>query len=325
MKRTITLLFLLSITFYAVAQQKNKGQQITKTVPVAETDGGSKAQQSVGDPNKDNVAIYPFTVATGFDYEYAQSVGNAVESGFVRSTRFNVLERSRFGSLKQEERFKEVNTDNIVRVAAKFGAKYVITGHITGASTGMLYSSVDHSFIGYQTSISLSFKIIDVETGLIKVAENINIPGTGGSEALAKGNAIAEIDGITRKLIATNFPQQFKFMSIGTTDIKKKQEVLTSFKFWGGSDNGIKMDDIVEVYFLSYAVNPTTGKKVEEKNKLGIATITAVNSGSTATCEVYKPQKFGKQLLDAVKNSPELVVIEYTGGEKPPSFFDLWR
>ncbi|RZA01343.1 MAG: hypothetical protein EOO68_10475 [Moraxellaceae bacterium] len=275
-----------------------------------------------GDPSKDVVAIYPFTSAQGYDYDYAQSVGNAVEAGFVRSARFNVVERNRFGSIKSEEMFQEVNTSNIVKVAAKLGAKYIITGHITGANTGETYDS-NNKFSGYQTSISVAFKIIEVESSLIRISESLIITGRGGSTATAKGAAYASIDGITRRVIAASFPQRFKFMSAGTVETKKTVTILYTFKFWGGSDNGIKPGDAVEIYLLSYATNPTTGKKVEERTNLGIATITAVNSGSTSTCEVYRPKKFGAQIQEAITKTPDLVVIEYSGGQKPKGFWDL--
>lgn len=331
MKHSLLILTgLLISASLTLAQSKSKktGSSPKAAAPVAQpaavtaTDPAPPAAVA-GVPAKDNVAIYPFTSATGFDYDYAESVGTAVESGFVRSQRFNVVERNRFGVISKEEKFKEANTAEIVRLAAKFGARYIITGHITGAATGELYSSYDHKFEGYQTSISIAFKIIEVETSLIKVSESMNIAGQGGSTALAKGAAYASIDGITRKLIAANFPQRFKFMSIGATEVKKKQQVLTSFKFWGGADNGIKVGDVVEIYSLSYVTNPATHRQVEEKNSLGIATITAVNSGSTSSCEVYKPQKYGAQLLDVVTKTPDLVVVEYTGGSKPRGFFDF--
>ena len=289
--------------------------------PVKEAPIEEKIEPIKGDPTKDNVAIYPFTSAGGYDYEYAQSVGNAVESGFVRSNRFNVVERNRFGAISQEERFKEVNTSSVVKIAAKFGAKYIITGHITGVNTGEVYTS-DNKFSGYQTSISLSFKIIEVETSLIKASESLNIVGKGGSSPLSKGNAYSSIDGITRRIIASYFPQRFKFMSLGLTEVKKKQTVLKTFKVWGGSDNGLKVRDAIEVYLLNHVVNPNTGQKVEEKTIIGYATVIEVNSGSSATCEVYKISKFGGPILDAINKTPDMVVFEYTGGAKPPSWWD---
>lgn len=313
------------------AQTKSKKPSAPPVKPITAAASPADPQPPVvpavkpvsAEPGKDNVAIYPFTCATGFDYDYAESVGTAIEAGFVRSVRFNVVERNRFGSINKEERFKEANTADLVRIAAKFGAKYIITGHITGANTGELYSSYDHKFQGYQTSISVAFKIIEVETSLIKVSESMSIVGQGGSTSLAKGNAYASIDIITRKLIAANFPQRFKFMSVLATDVRKKHDVLVSFKFWGGADNGVKVGDVVEIYNLSYVTNPATHQQVEEKNSVGMATITAVNSGSTASCEVYKPQKYGAQLLELAAKTPELMIIEYTGGSKPRGFFDF--
>jgi curli biogenesis system outer membrane secretion channel CsgG len=308
----------------AQAPQKTAAEnQAVQAVPPQQPPLKEEIKPVAGDPTKDNVAIYPFTSAAGYDYTYAESMGNAVESGFVRSARFNVVERNRFGSISSEERFKEVNTDNVVKIAAKMGAKYIVTGYVTGANTSALYSTYDHSLTGYQTTISLAFKIIEVETGLIKISEPFNIIGQGASTALAKGNAYASVDIYTRRIIAATFPQRFKFMAVGATEVKKKQPVLTTFKVWAGSDNGLKIGDWVEVYTINYIVNPNTQKRVEEKNNIGFATITAINSGSTSTYEVYKPQKYGAQMLDAVTKTPDLVVIEYTGGVKPKGFFDF--
>jgi len=311
-------MLVISTGHQCLAQAKSKKtslQVVPKTIPPP-----PEPSKILGDPSKDNIAIYPFTSATGFDYGYAESVGNAVEAGFVRSSRFNVVERNRFGAIKAEERFKEVNTDNIVKIAAKLGAKYIITGHITGASTAEYYSS-DHKYLGYQTTINVAFKIIEVESSLIKASESINIVGQAATSPISKGNAYASLDGITRTLIANYFPQQFKFMSIGTTEVKKKVPVLTTFKFWGGSDNGIKVGDVVQLYYLTYVVNPATNKKIAEKNSIGFATINAINSGSTSTCEVYKPQKYGEQLLNLFTNTPDLVLIEYSGHDRPRNIF----
>ena len=309
---------------FAFGQIKSKKIAASKTQSAASSSPAAVADAApakVGDPGKENVAIYPFTSASGYDYEYANGVGNSVEAGFFRSARFNVVERNRFGSISREEQFKEVNTSDVVKVAAKLGAKYIITGHITGANTSEVYTS-EHKFDGYLTTINVAFKIIEVESSLIKATEAMNISGRGGSIATAKGNAFASIDGVTRRLIAANFPQTFKFMAVGSTQEKKKQQVLSTFKFWGGSDNGIKVGDVVQVNYMTYVVNPNTNKKIEEKNNIGIATVISVNSGGTSTCEVYKSQKYGAYMLEVVSKSPELIQIEYSGDVKPRGFFD---
>ncbi len=330
MKRFITLTLLLTVWIsYSVAQSKTKPAAKAKTdikkntSPEVKEEAKDevKDEKVIAEPGKEVIAIYPFTTARGYDYEYAQSVGNAVEAGFVKSNRFTVVERTRFGSIKSEEQFQEVNTSLIVKAASKFGAKYIVSGHITGASTGKLYDN-QGKFDGYQTSISVAFKIIDVETSQIKVTENLNLSGRGGSEANSVGFAYSSIDGVTRRVIGYYFPQRFPFMSIVSKDVKKDEERLTAFKIWGGSDQGLKAGDMVEIYQITETVNPVTKKTVQEKQLIGFAEISQINSGTTATCSVYKYRKYGKALLDLISKTPETVAIEYTGGQRPKSFWD---
>jgi len=340
MKKNLLLIFFLTC-FYSIlfCQTKTKPKSTTSKptksksisskiskkpnsfVEVAKIEVEEEITPVIAEPGKEIVAIYPFTTSRGYDYEYAQSVGNAVEAGFVKSSRFTVVERTRFGSIKTEERFQEVNTSSIVKVASKFGAKYIVSGHITGANTGELHDS-QGKFTGYQTSISVAFKIIDVETSQIKVTENLNLAGSGGSTASSVGSAYSSIDGVTRRVIASYFPQRFPFMAIVAKETKKKEEQLTAFKIWGGSDHGLKAGDMVEIYVVTEVMNPATKKKISEKQLVGAAEISQINSGTTATCTVFKPRKYGKALLDLVSGTPEIIAIEYTGGQRPKSFWD---
>lgn len=308
----------------AVVPKKNTVAETTSqpVAPVVNTVAKEEPKAISGDPGKDNVAIYPFTSAAGYDYDYAESIGNAVESGFVKSNRFNVVERNRFGQIRQEERFKEANTENIVKLAAKFGAKYIISGHVTGANTSMVYNT-DHSFSGYQTSINLTFKIIEVETGLIKATETFSPIGSGGSAPVSKGSAYGIIQDFTRKLIALNFPQRFKFMAVASTDTKKNQQILKTVKLWAGSDDGIQLNDLLAIYTVTYVTNPNTGKKVEEKTNIGWATLIAINSGSSSTWEIYRYSKYGAEIMEAVTKNPDGLLFEYSGAVKPKGLFGL--
>ncbi len=208
MRTFFILIACLICTLFVQAQTKTKvttaksPATVTKTTAqpnVSETPPEDNNQPVIAEPGKDIVAIYPFTTARGYDYDYAQSVGNAIEAGFVKSNRFTVVERSRFGSIKTEERFEEVNTLQVVKIASKLGAKFIVTGHITGVSTGETHD-YQGKFTGYQTSISVAFKIIDVETSQIKVTESLNLSGRGRSTASSIGDAYASIDAVTRRI-----------------------------------------------------------------------------------------------------------------------------
>lgn len=267
-------------------------------------------------PGKNVLAIYHFTTSASYAYDFALSAGNAVEAGFVRSGRFTVVERNRFGILKDEDKFKEANTAEIVQKANRLGAKTLVTGHIVGVSEGdakVGYFPGSEYVPGKKISqISLAFKIIDVESGEIKKSEIILGKGEGKTNAEAIQKAYEAIDALARAKIGEYLPQRFKFASIVKTDTRRKEEYLEQFKMWGGSDNGLKTDDLVEIYLVSSITDPN-GKKIEEKQLLAQAKITEINSGATATCTVINGAKVGGTLLTPVKSQPGNVVIEYKG------------
>ncbi|MBE7170166.1 MAG: hypothetical protein INR73_06230 [Williamsia sp.] len=330
--------FLLLIGFslgasYAFSQAKPK--QVAKSQPrtemaqpVTPAPEPPQAASAPSDPSKPVVAIYYFTTTRNYSYDYAIGVGNAVEAGFVRSTRFTIVERNRFGMLKDEERFKEANTSDLIGKASKLGAKTIVTGHLVGVSTGNILSVLDKQPTGRQyTEISLSFKVIDVASGEIKISEIINGRGEGTTSTETLQNAYVAIDKIIRAYIGNYLPQRFKFANVVATNTRKKVEYLESFKIWGGSDNGLKVGDAVEIYILSYLINPETGKQVEERKLIAHATISEINSGSTATCIILDTRdasKYNPAILNTVTTQQGKITIEYKGNwyEKPKSFWD---
>ena len=79
---------------------------------------------------------------------------------------------------------------------------------------------------------------------------------------------------------------------------------------------------MVEVYVLSEIMNPTTKKMITEKQFVGAAQISAINSSTTATCTVWRARKYGAAMHDLMTNNPHKVAIEYTGGARPASFWE---
>lgn len=261
---------------------------------------------------KEVVAVYHFTSAYGY-YDYALETGNAIEAGILRSGRFTVVERNRFASIKQEERFKEANTSEIVKQASKLGAKTIVTGHVVGISQGDLVDSYG-KYTGKQyVEISLSFKIIDVVSSEIKKSELIRGRGEGKTKAEALQNAYLVIDHLGRAQIGSYLPQVFNFMSVVEVDKRRNGEYLKSFKIWAGSKDGIRINDVVEVSYVTYLTNPNTGKKVEERTLLGQAKIDEVHGEGSSTCSLIDHKKTGQQILEAIKQNPESVILEYKG------------
>ncbi len=261
---------------------------------------------------KETVAIYPFTSARGY-WDYALEVGNAVEAGVLRSNRFIVVERNRFASIDEEERFKEVNTSEIVEQASKFGATTIVTGHVVGVSQGDLVDSQGKLTGNEYVEISLSFKILDVQTSQIMKSELLRGRGEGSTKAAALQKAYQVIDRLGRAQIGDYLPQHFDFMDIVETDTRKEVEYLKRFKVWGGSADGLQKDDVIDVQLITKVTNPRNGQTIEEKQLLGQAKVDEVNGESTSTCTLINHRKTGEKILGLIKSNPESVRMEYKG------------
>lgn len=311
----VLLLSLFAATA-AFAQTKAK-KAVVSSSPIVSPAAEPEMKPVMPVNGKDVIAIYPFTSAAGFNYDYAVSAGNAVEAGVVRSDRFTVVERSRFGMIREEERFKEANTADAVKKAAKLGAKTLITGHVIAVSAGVSRGLLN--VLTNEAQISISFKVVDVETGEIKKSETILGRGNGSSLAAAMQKAYEEIDRQARAYIAEYLPQRFDYA--GEEEVDKKGR-LQKFKIWGGSGQGLKAGDMLQVYEVSYITRPGKSQPIQEKRLRGEARIKEVNSTETATCELQNANTIGEGLLNDLRNNPKNIVFEYKGKIRKGGLFN---
>lgn len=323
---SVTVVITVLLIFHCCglnAQTKSKAKSTAKTVTAATSSAPAEEELKpvIAEKGKEVVAIYPFTTSGRTYYDYALNAGTAVEAGFVRSKRFTVAERSRFGIIKEEDLFKEANTQEIVQKASRLGAKIVVTGHVIAATnaTGTQNNIIGGASYKYIAQLSLSFKIIDVASGEITKSETILGKGEGNTPAEAMQGSYQDVDRQARMYVAEYLPQRFEYASDVEVDKKNK---LKKFKIWGGSDQGLKEGDLVEIYRLSYTVSPK-GKKVEEKKLLGTAKIIEINSTESSTCDLQKSGDLGESLLTEIKANPESIVFEYKGSVKKKGLFNL--
>ncbi len=319
-----TVLFTMAVCSYTTTQAQKKSKAPAKTntpattAPVENTE--EELTPAIPEKGKEVVAVYPFTCSGFSYYDYALNAGTAVESGLVRSKRFVVVERSRFGAIKQEELFKEANTEEIVRKAKKLGAKIVVTGNVMSATNGtqgqknVLGGGISYKYLA---QLNIMFKIIDVETGAILKSEPVLGSGKGNTPSEAMQESYKDMDRQARVYVAEFLPQRFQYASEVEVDKKNR---LKKFKIWGGSDQGLKEKDVVEIYRLSYTVSPK-GKRIEEKKLLGTAKIIEINSTESCTCELQKSGDIGESLLQEIKEKPETIVFEYKGTTKSGGLF----
>jgi curli biogenesis system outer membrane secretion channel CsgG len=331
MKKLQTALFGILGTLVwqsTLAQSKPKSATPAKSgTPATATSAAPVKQEPellpvVAEKGKEVIALYPFTTSSQYGYDFALSAGNAVEAGLVRSNRFTVVERSRFGMIREEEKFKEVNTAEAVAKASKLGAKILVTGHVIAVTTAYDASTATQlpGMKNYIAQMSLSFKIVEVSTATIKKSETILGKGKGTTPAEAMQEAYKEIDRLARAQVAEYLPQRFVYASEVEVDKKNR---LRRFKIWGGSDQGLKEGDMIDIYELSYLTNPNTGKQIEEKKLRASAKVVEVNSTESATCELQNATTAGEQLLQDLKSKPNSIVFEYKGTAKKKSIFEL--
>jgi curli biogenesis system outer membrane secretion channel CsgG len=317
----IAVILLIVPCAYSQTRSKTKTAAKTTSASVATPPAEEELKPVTPEKGKEVVAIYPFTTSGRTYYDYALNAGTAVEAGFVRSKRFTVVERSRFGIIKQEDLFQEANTQEIVKKASRLGAKILVTGHVISATNGAESQSnlIGGATRNYIAQMSLSFKIIDVVTGEIMKSETILGKGKGNTPSEAMQSSYEDIDRIARIYVAEYLPQRFQYAADVEVDGKNR---LKKFKIWGGSDQGLKENDLVEIFRLSYSTSPS-GKRVEEKKLLGTAKIIEINSTESCTCELQKSGDIGESLLNEIKTKPESIVFEYKGTAKKKGLFNL--
>ncbi len=263
------------------------------------------------------VAIYPFTSHRSYRYEHAAGLGNAVEAGFVRSGRFVVVERNQFEALSDEDMFQEASATEIINQAKRLGANIIVTGHVVGVSEGRMLDSRRRPTGKLFSDVSVSFKIIDVQTGAIEMSETINGRGIDQTTAAATQAAYQEIDRLARAHVGMYMPQRFALMSVESVKERKGGEFLETFKIWAGSENGLQEGDVLQIYQVSLLTNPNTQETVEEKKLLGEASITEINSASTSTCRLYQAPRNGGAILEMINSGDDSLVIEYKGSLDP--------
>jgi TolB-like protein len=319
----ITTLLFVIISNNSVAQKSKTKTKATATTAAAVSQPAEEELMPVeAEKGKEVVAVYPFTCSGRTWYDYALNAGNAVEGGFVRSKRFTVVERSRFKIVNEEELFKEANTAEIVNKAKKLGAKYVVTGNVMSATNGAQGNkNIITGGVNYKTiaQLQMNFKLIEVETGTILKDEPILRKGQGNTTSEAMHESYIDLDRQARIFVAEYLPQRFEYASDVEVDKKNR---LKKFKIWGGSDQGLKEKDVVEIYRLSYTTSPK-GKKIEEKKLVGTAKIIEINSTESCTCELQKSGDIGESLLEEIKSHPETIVFEYKGTAKAGGLFGL--
>ena len=182
--------------------------------------------------DKTGVGIMSFTYVQGAAMqEDVNSIQETVTNAFVKTKRFNIVDRSKMDALKKEkdlQKSEDFIDGKVIQQGVSLGANFLISGHVISAQAEEM--STTEGTITYKAKFAISLKVIDVATGQVVISETIE-PKAGssllGALGLASSTPQAAISkamkGIEDKIddfVGKNFPQTFSIAEIQEKDSK---------------------------------------------------------------------------------------------------------
>lgn len=248
---------------------------------------------------KTGVGIMAFTYVQGAaKSQDVNSIQETVTNAFVKTKRFNIVDRSKMDALKKEkdlQKSEDFIDGTVIAQGVSLGANFLISGHVISAQAEQMETSPDATTgkvtITYKAKLSISLKVIDVATGQVVTSETIEPKGgsaLGGMMGMAPSTPEAAISkaikGIEDKVddfVNKNFPATFPIVEIQEKDSKGS---ATKLMIAGGSGFNLKKGDKLKVVEVS--IIEVNGKKLERKKDLGDLKITKVEDENFSTCSV---------------------------------------
>lgn len=242
---------------------------------------------------KTGVGIMPFTyVAGAANPQDVNSIQETVTNAFVKTKRFNIVDRSKMEFLKKEKELQKTEDfmdGAVIAQGANLGANFLISGHVISAASEQMRT--DEGTVTYKTKLSISLKVIDVETGQVISSETIepksgnSLLGAIGIGASSTQSSMAKaIRGVEEKVddfVNKNFPQSFSIAEVQEKDNKGN---ATKLLIAGGSEFGLKKGDKLKVVELTEMI--INGKKIPRKKEIGELKIIKVEDENFSICSV---------------------------------------
>ncbi|HHS95003.1 MAG TPA: hypothetical protein ENJ45_00310, partial [Phaeodactylibacter sp.] len=173
---------------------------------------------------KKSIAIWPFTGNNNFNA--LSDLYNIVTDAVGKSERFLLIERQKIDAILKELDFQMGHeteyTDILVEQGKTLGANFYLFGHINSVTTKENIShdsKTGKTHISYTCNISLVLRIVDIETGLVKMTETIEVGNilsllSSKSPELAFTKACKKIASKTKKYIKKAFPINLSIIRI---------------------------------------------------------------------------------------------------------------
>jgi curli biogenesis system outer membrane secretion channel CsgG len=269
--------------------------------------------------DKTCVGILSFTYVDGSaNPQDVNSIQEEVTNAFVKTKRFNIVDRSKMDAIKSEKELQKSDDfidGKVVDQGKSIGAQYLISGRVISAQATQVNTKQANGSMttSYQAKITVSLKVIDVATGQVIASDQIQpssgsgLGGALGLNATSKDKAISgAIDAIGSQIdyfVAKNFPATF---SIAEIQEKDKDGAAVTVLISGGSGYGLQKKDRFKVVEITEM--EVDGKKMTRKKEIGELKITNVEDENFSVCTV---QSGGNDIVSKFEAKAKLQVISY--------------
>ena len=248
---------------------------------------------------KTSVGILPFTYIEGSaTLQDVNSIQETIINAFVKTKRFNIVDRSKMDALKKEKELQKSEDfidGYVIKQGISLGADYLISGHVISANAERMETSpskrTGNVTVTYKAKLSIQLKVIDVATGQVINSESIEPKSgstLGGMMGLAPSSpqaaVLKAIKGIEDKVddfVYENFPATFPIVEIQEKD---SEGYATQILIAGGSAYDLQKGDRLKVVEVS--IVEVGEKKLERKKQIGEIIIINVEDENFSTCSV---------------------------------------
>ena len=245
---------------------------------------------SIGFAQKQTVGILKFNYVNGAaDLQTVAAIQESVSNGFVKTKRFNIVDRDKMDALRNEKDLQSTEDfidGSVVSQSKNIGAEFLVSGMVTNAKADRMTSTSDDGSVTvtYKAKMSIQLKVIDVETGEIVHSETIE-PKSGSAfggmmgigaktpeKAISK--AMRDIEGNIDDFVAKNFP-----MTASIVEASAKTIMIAV-----GSANGVQKKDQFKVVEISEI--DVDGKKLVRKKQIGLIVVSKVEDENFSNCSI---------------------------------------
>jgi curli biogenesis system outer membrane secretion channel CsgG len=251
------------------------------------------AQEKIG------VGVMPFSNLGNASQGDVIAIQEAVTNAFVKTKRFNIVDRSKMEALKKEkdlQKSEDFIDGTVIEQGHSLGASYLISGKVSSVTKSSGYKNrtkldgTTESVLVNEAQINFSCQVIDVATGQVINSETFSNSGGGqgffggssaGSVDAAFTQSLSSLTSDIDKWVNKNFPATFPIVEIQEKDSKGNAiKVMIA----GGSAFNLQKGDRLKVVEVSTI--EVNGKKLERKKEIGELKISKVEDENFSTCSV---------------------------------------